>query len=256
MKLRVIENKKPELKISKMKCDVLIHEELKKYPLIRDCMNTFRNLVVLGKMGAGKTSFILSLLKNSAKKGGFKKCFHKIYLWMPTSSRSSLNPNIFECLPDEQVFDTLDYDNLSQVYEEIKANKAEGNDFKCLLIFDDVQTQLKSNMAIINLLNQMIIQERHLGICMWFLLQNYFSIHLKVRELIDNILFFKLDKVQQEKIFKEVAELPKDIFYELSDYIFDEPHNFCFINKRIKSIYKNWDELQLIEDDEDENNKV
>lgn len=252
MKLKVIQNNKPKLKLSKMKCDQEIHEELKKYPLIRDCLNTFRNLVILGKMGSGKTTFILSLLKNNAKKGGFKKCFHKIYLWMPMSSRMSLNPNIFDCLPEEQVFDTLTYDNLLQVYEEIKQNKEDGNEYKTLLIFDDVQNELKSNMAVIELLNKMIIQERHLGICMWFLLQNYFSIHLKIRELIDNILFFKLDKVQQQKIFNEVAELPKDIFYDISDFIFDEPHNFCFINKRTKQIYKNWDELELIEDEENE----
>ena len=62
-----------------------------------------------------------------------------------------------------------------------------------------------------------------------------------------------MDKKQNEKLFDEVAELPKDVYEKIIEIVFDEPHNWCMINQRNKKIYRMFDEI-VIDDDDDENN--
>lgn len=166
---------------------------------------------------------------------------------MPASSRQSLKKNIFEALPPEQVFDELTPQNIQQLYETIKENTENGH--KSLVIMDDVQKALRDPF-IIGQFKNMVANQRHLKVVNLILLQNYFALHPQIREIINNLIFFKMDKKQTNKIFEEVAELPKDTFLALNDFIFDEPHNWCLINQKNKKIYKMWDEIII--DDEDE----
>jgi hypothetical protein len=77
------------------------------------------------------------------------------------------------------------------------------------------------------------------------LLQNYFALDNKIREIVNNVIFFKMDKKQTHKIFEEVAEMPKESFNDMNNLIFDEPHNWCLINQNQKKIYKMFDEILI-----------
>ena len=242
MIIKLVENEKPKIDKIKFGCDEKICAKLDNFPMVRDNLNFYNTTVFLGRQGSGKTSLMINFVLKL-----YKKKFHKIYVFMPASSRQSLKKNIFEALPPEQVFDELTPQNIQQLYETIKENTENGH--KSLVIMDDVQKALRDPF-IIGQFKNMVANQRHLKVVNLILLQNYFALHPQIREIINNLIFFKMDKKQTNKIFEEVAELPKDTFLALNDFIFDEPHNWCLINQKNKKIYKMWDEIII--DDEDE----
>jgi hypothetical protein len=243
MIIKVVENEKPKIDKVNFGCDEKICPKLDEYPLVRDNLNFYNTTVFLGRQGSGKTSLMINFVLKL-----YKKKFHKIYVFMPASSRQSLKKNIFDALPPEQVFDELTPQNIQQLYETVKENTENGH--KSLIIMDDVQKALRDPF-IIGQFKNMVANQRHLKVVNLILLQNYFSLHPQIREIINNLIFFKMDKKQTNKIFEEVAELPKDVFLSLNDFIFDEPHNWCLINQKNKTIYKMWDEI-VIEDEDEE----
>lgn len=242
MKIKLIELEKPNVEKISFNCDEKICPSLDKYPMVRDNLNTFKTTVILGRQGSGKTSLTVNFVKKL-----YKKKFHKIYLFMPKTSQASLTKNIFSVLPDDQVFEELNFQIITELNETIKQNREDG--LKSIVIMDDVQRALKDN-NVIKVFKEMIANQRHLNCSFIILLQNYFALDNKVRELIHNVIFFKMDKKQNKKIFEEVAEMPQSSFNELNDFIFDEPHNWCLINQRNKKIYKMFDEVEINDDDE------
>lgn len=244
MKIKIIENEKPNIHKIKFACDEKICEKLDKYPMVRDNLNFYNTTVIIGRQGSGKTSLTINIIKNL-----YKKKFHKIYVFMPQTSRNSLQPNIFDVLPEEQLFEELNYDNIRMVYDELKKNSENGH--KSLIIMDDVQKALKDN-SVISEFKNIVANQRHLKVVNLILLQNYFSLDNKVREIVNNVIFFKMDKRQTEKIFAEVAEMKKETFDELIKLVFDDSHNWCLINQRNKRIYKLFDEILIDDDDEEE----
>jgi uridine kinase len=240
MKFELIENNKPDLDKINFSCDEKLCPKLDKYPMIRDNLNKYNTTAIIGRQGSGKTSLTINLIKKL-----YKKKFHKIYLFMPRTSINSLKNNIFKSLPEDQIFSELNYENIFYVYNELKENSENG--MKSLIIMDDVQKALK-DYHIIREFKNIVANQRHLKVVNLILLQNYFALDNKVRELINNVIFFKMDKKQSEKIFEEVAEMPKETFNELNNLIFDEPHNWCLINQREKRIYKMFDEIILSSD--------
>jgi DNA replication protein DnaC len=242
MKIKLIELEKPNVEKISFNCDEKICDSLDKYPMVRDNLNTFKTTVILGRQGSGKTSLTVNIVKKL-----YRKKFHRIYLFMPRTSIASLKTNIFKDLPQNQVFDELNYQNIVELNETIKENRENG--LKSLVIMDDVQRALKDN-NIIKVFKEMIANQRHLNVSFIILLQNYFALDNKVRELIHNVIFFKMDKKQNKKIFEECAEMPQSVFNDINDFIFDAPFNWCLINQRNKKIYKMWDEVE-INDDED-----
>jgi uridine kinase len=243
MKIKLIECEKPNIDPIKFTCDEKLCPSLDKYPMVRDNLNTFRTTAIIGRQGSGKTSLTINIVKKL-----YKKKFHKIYLFMPRTSIASLKNNIFEALPEDQVFDELNYENIHNLNETIKENRENG--MKSLIIMDDVQRALKDH-GVVKVFKEMVANQRHLNVSIIVLLQNYFALDNKVRELIHNVIFFKMDKRQTMKLFNECAEMPQSAFNDLNDFIFDEPYNWCLINQRNKKIYKNFDEVEILDDDDE-----
>ena len=53
---------------------------------------------------------------------------------MPSTSRASLNNNIFEKnLPENQIYDKLTLENINELYEKLKENSSNGH--KSLVIY-------------------------------------------------------------------------------------------------------------------------
>lgn len=244
MKIKIIENEKPNIQKIKFACDEKICPKLDQFPLVRDNLNGYNTTVIIGRQGSGKTSLTINIIKKL-----YKKKFNKIFVFMPQTSRNSLKPNIFEVLPDDQVFEELNLENIQYVYEQLKENSENGH--KSLIIMDDVQKALKRN-DVINEFKNIVANQRHLKVVNIILLQNYFALDNKVREIVNNVIFFKMDKKQTEKIFEEVAEMPKELFEQVNKIVFDEPHNWCLINQRYKRVYRMFDEIIFDEEDDEE----
>jgi len=239
--IRIKENKKPDIHKIKFECDVEIHKKLNEYELSKEFLNKSNTTVFIGRQGSGKTSLCINIVKQL-----YKKCFHYIYVFMPYTSRKSLSNNIFDKhLPTEQIYEELTQETISDLYSKLKENSENG--YKSLVIYDDVQKSLKTHSVLLSLKN-IIANQRHLGVVNLILLQNYFSLDKSLRELINNVILFKLNKTQTEKVFTECVESARDKFEDIRDFVFDKPYTWMFINVPTQRIFKEWDEI-LYDDD-------
>ena len=241
MKLKI--NEKPKLTKIKFSCDDPLHKKLDNYELTKDFLNNFNTTALIGTQGSGKTSLTVNLVKQL-----YKKCFHYIYVFMPQTSRNSLDNNIFDKhLPEEQIYDELTIANINELYEKIKENSENG--YKSLVIYDDVQKSLKDYQILKNL-KSIIANQRHLKVVNLILLQNWFALDKSLRELINNVILFKLNKSQNEKIFNEIIETHKDKFDNIRKLVFNKPYTWLFINMKSQRMFKEWDEIIFDDDDE------
>ena len=243
MKIKI--NKAPEIKKIKFSCDEGLNKKLEEYPLTKDFLNMYNTTAFVGTMGSGKTSLMINFLL-----GFYKKTFHYIYVFMPQTSRNSLHNNIFEkYLPETQLYEELNEETINDLYEKLKTNSS--NNHKSLVIYDDVQKSLKDYNTLKNL-KSIIANQRHLKVVNLILLQNFFALDKSLRELINNIILFKLGKSQNEKIFNEIIETHRDKFDNIRKLVFDAPHSWMFVNVKSQRVFKCWDEIIFDEEEKED----
>lgn len=237
--MNIIQLKKPNLHKIKMNCDECIDEKLLQYPMVADVWSHTSFNIIVGKMGSGKTSLMTNLVKNV-----FKKCFAKIYIFIPESSRKSIDKDIFgRHLPEDQLFDTLNEENLEYVYNRLQEDTEEG-DFS-LLIIDDFQTQLK-NPSIVAILERIITKMRHLRCTVFLLNQNYVKLVKNLRQIVSNIILFNVGKSSLDFIFDETIQLDKKKYQALIENVFINKNDWILINVNgSKKIYRMFDEVIL-----------
>ena len=230
---------KPNLGLVKMNCDGVIHEKLTKYPMTEEAFSTSSFNIVIGRMGSGKTSLLVSLLKNKLI---FAKCFETIYVFMPANSRASIENDLFaKNIPEEQLFDTLTFENLNGVYKDVQEHSK--NKYNSLIIIDDFQVSLK-DPEIIKVLQRIVTKLRHLRTTIFLLQQNYQSLVKPLRELASNLIIFNLGKSSLERIFEEVLQMDKETFRKVIEISFKDPHDWLLLNlHKSRSIYKGFDRL-------------
>jgi ABC-type dipeptide/oligopeptide/nickel transport system ATPase component len=229
----------PEFKV-----DEPLSKHLDDDPLLTN-MNKSFCCGLVGKAGSGKTSLMISLIQTPKK---FKKVFNKIYVFMPNSSRNSMKNNAFNVLPDDQLFEGVSYEILSEVYERLLESTE--NNHKSLLVFDDVQSYLKNKEVEVNLLH-IIANRRHLRCSFFIVAQNYNKIPKNIRQSFTDIFLFNVGKEEYINIFEENINLSKDDFSKvLTEYRSikkTESNSFIYIHDKDK-FFINWNEI--IEDDE------
>tara|TARA_R110000824_G_scaffold22385_3_gene81998 strand:+ start:485 stop:1156 length:672 start_codon:yes stop_codon:yes gene_type:complete len=219
-----------------MRCDKPLHKKLDKFELTK-FLNQHTTNLLIGKPKSGKTSLLFSLFESREI---LRKVYHKIYVFQPEPSRSSMKNDIFGKLPPDQLFNELNFENLDLVMDEIEAT----SDLNIAIIFDDVGASLK-NFDTMNLMKKLIFNRRHLHTSVFFLVQTYYSIPKDIRKLFSNIFVFRVNKNELATIFDEIVEDKEmvDIAPQISKLIYDKPHNFMFINTDSQRIFKNFDEL-------------
>lgn len=239
--ITIQENEKPELKTCEMNCDSGLHKKLDKYELSR-FLNCHSTNLLIGRPGSGKTSLLYSLFKS---KELFKKVFHSVFLFQPSHSRASMKDKLFDQLPASQLYDELNYDNLSNVMDTIKE---EDGKFNNCIIFDDMTAYLK-NKDTFKLFKELVMNRRHLHTSIFFLVQTYHSIPKEIRRLFSNLFVFRVSKNELETIFEELVEKHKDSVLQISKLVFDKPYNFLYLNTETQTLFKNWDTIVFKNDD-------
>ena len=241
--MRLLIHNKPKLKMPEFKVDEPLSKHLDDSLLTN--MNKSFCCGLVGKAGSGKTSLMISLIQTPKK---FKKVFNKIYVFMPNSSRNSMKNNAFSVLPDDQLFEGVSYEILSEVYERLLESTE--NNHKSLLVFDDVQSYLKDKEVEVNLLH-IIANRRHLRCSFFIVAQNYNKIPKNIRQSFTDIFLFNVGKEEYINIFEENINLSKDDFSKvLTEYRSikkTESNSFIYIHDKDK-FFINWNEI--IEDDE------
>ena len=243
MPITIIKNAKPKFDNIKFECDDIIHKKLEEWELTKEHLNKSNTTLLVGRPGSGKTYLLINFVNKL-----YKKCFHHIYVFMPLHSRNSLKNNIFDKIDQSQVYDELNQVNINDVYQKVKANALKGE--RSLIIYDDVQKALK-DFSVLTSLKNIIANQRHLKVVNLILMQNYFALDKSLRELINNIIMFKLNKSQTEKLFTECIEGGKEMFEEVRDLVFDKPYKWLFINCTSQKIYDGFDEIIFTSDDDE-----
>eukprot|EP01033_Poteriospumella_lacustris_P024720 gene24720-gene21369 len=240
--MNIIKHNKPELKMPEFLCDVELTKHLNEDPLLKH-MNKRFVCAMIGKAGSGKSSLMLALLQTKKK---FKEVFHKIYVWMPETSKRSIKKCAFDVLPDNQQFEGVTFDSLQDVYDHLKDNSSKKQ--WSLLVFDDVQAYLK-NTEIQKALLHIIANSRHLKTCVFICAQNYMKIPPQIRISFTDLFLFNISKAEYEHIYEEIVEVNKNEYYDVislyQKYKKSDDHSFLYIHNKTL-FFINWDEIEFV----------
>ncbi len=241
--MKLIKNQEIILKLPEFEVDKPLSPHLDEIPLLSYLNKSFA-CAFIGRAGSGKTSLMTGLLQTKNK---FKKVFHKIYLFMPEYSRGSMKKCIFDCLPEDQIYNTLTYENLVEVYEKCEENNK--NKLLSLVIFDDVQDAFKGECE--KMLLKIINNRRHMRTSIILLAQSYIKMSRDVRKVLTNHFLFNLSKEEYDDIHSERFYFPKILWQNILKLYRqgDRKGDFMFLDPEKNKIFINWDEVSL----EDEN---
>ena len=204
-------------------------------------------MLIVGKPGMGKTSLILSLVCKQGK--AFNRKFDRVYVFSP--SLITMEDDPFELIPDDQKFETANYENITQLLGEIKDSGE-----KILIIFDDVIADIrgKGRGEVENLLQKIFFNRRHLAgaggsVSIIATSQTYNKIDPKLRKTASHLVFYEnKQKKEIESIFEEVILIPKKEYYDALRYIYDKKHNFMYLDTTLpdnRMIHKNFNQLVI-----------
>jgi len=243
--IRIQKNNEIKLDIPTFTCDDnAVGQHLNEHPLT-SLLNIYGFLCIIGRPGQGKTSLAVSLMTQKTPKI-YRKTHEHVLILMPENSISSLKKNPFKVLPEENIYNELDNETISDIYNRIDSYSKEGE--KTLLFIDDMTADLKKSKFIVDTLKKMIYNRRHLKLNLIITAQTYNNIPLDVRKNISNLILMKPSKKEMENVFEELIESKKNMFEDIMHITYDKKHNFFFVNVPSQRMFKNWDEI-IIETD-------
>ena len=239
----------PEIKLNipKFNCDEnAVGEHLNDHPLSK-FLNVYGFLCIIGRPGFGKTSLAISFITQK-KPNIYRKTHHHILVMMPQNSIDSLKKNPFAKLPPENIFNDLTDVTINSVYNKVSAFSKDGE--KTILFIDDMTASLKSSSYIQEILKKLIYNRRHLKLNIIITVQSFCNLPLDIRKNIQNMILFKPAKKEFELIFDELFEVKKEVASEIMKIAYTDKHNFLFMNVPSQSLFKNFDEI-IINDEND-----
>jgi hypothetical protein len=219
-------------------------------------------ILLSGNSGAGKTQMLLSLLLSN---DGFKNDFQgtDMYIFAPTicnklehliDKKKIPDMNLFIGDLDEQLLSEL-YDNLIDEYETSMLLD-ETPTFK-VIIFDDIgfSGKMSSIKKTNNIFNKIACNCRKYGICLYFLVQDYYQCNKVVRNQMTGLVLFNmnnrsLDAIESENNFlknkKDFKEMVRSHLQNKHDHIiinYDRNvNNGLYLNSDFENINPNKNE--------------
>ena len=217
--------------------------------------------VLVGKPGSGKTSLLLNILSLKDENRVYYQVFDKILYVCPNTTRKNIKNNPFDELPDDQKFESFSHEVLIKIKEirsdfdeEKKERKKKKKRIQHqLLIIDDCTAELKQKENIRTFI-EIITNRRQFRLSVILLVQFLRSIPRPIRFQITDIVLFKTSNRMDSKIIQEeYVNMNNEKFLELTNFCWNSPHDFIFINKDKEIYYKNLQ--RIVFDNENENEK-
>lgn len=238
MSIQIIKNDKINLNMPKFLCDEnAVGDHLNKHPLLQ-LLNVFGFLCVIGRPGSGKTSLTIALITQKKPKI-YKKTHHHVIVIMPMNSIGSMSDDPFKGL--ENIYHDITDINIKEILGKINNWSKEKE--KTILYIDDMTASLKKSKIIIETIKELIYNRRHLKLNIIITAQSYVNIPLDVRKNIQNLIMFKPAKKEMLTVFDELIESKKEHFEGILRFVYDQKHNFFFLNAPTGRIFKNYDEI-------------
>jgi DNA replication protein DnaC len=255
---------------------MILQEPNYNFPVLNfSCDNVFANhikepfpnksffMVLCGRPGSGKTSLLLNLLNERNQNRVYYQTFHKILYCCPLNSRASVTNNPFEDLPENQKFESFSPDILQKIKEirkeflnneiEKKKKKLKYKNENQLLIIDDCTSELKDKKNLKSFI-EMTTNRRHLRLSIILLVQFLRAIPKPIRFQVTDVVLFKTSNRMDSRIIQEeYINMNNEKFLELTNFCWENDHDFIFINKNNEQYYKNLQ--RIIFDNENENQK-
>lgn len=242
--IKIKKNPHIKLDIPSFNCDDnVVGEHLNNHSLL-SLLNVYGFLCIIGRPGQGKTSLAVSFITQKEPKI-YRKTHHHIIILMPSNSIASLKKNPFKVLPEENIYNELNEDTITDIYNRI--DEYSKNDEKTLLLIDDMTADLKRSKIVESVLKRIVYNRRHLKTNIIITAQSYVNIPLDIRKCITSCIMFRPPKKEMEILFNELIESKKEMFIEIMKTVFDDKHNFLFVNIPSQRLFKNFDELIIEE---------
>ena len=207
--------------------------------------NRHHFMAVTGSAGSGKSSFAISLLKQTGENRMYRKVFHNIFLVVPPQSLASIKGNVFRNHPEDKIYPELTAETLDDIKQRAIADAEEG--YQSLIIIDDQTVHLK-NKTVEALLRDLVYNRRHYHISIWILAQSYNQLPLTIRKTLSHFVLFKpRNKKEAESIFEELIFLPKEDGEAILRHTYKDPHDFLYGVTESGKLHRNFNELTLEE---------
>lgn len=221
-----------KIKPPKMSCDF----PLSKTPIQDPFPNKSFSMLISGKPGSGKTSFLMSILNQKGSNKIYRKVFKHILVVSP--SLSSLPDNLLQGIPQEQLFENFDdtITDMINANNESYLEKPEKN-YSQLLILDDVASFLKQKANVV-FLNKMFFNRRHKRLSIILTTQYIYQVPKSVRANVSDVILFQPTTSELETIRKEFIPMKKDKFIDFIKFVFRDPHDTLFINEK-RELFRN-----------------
>jgi len=218
---------------------------------LENFLNYVNCSAIIGLPASGKSSLIKTLLYGTKDSNLYNNVFNSVYYISP-----SLTMDLK--LPEEKLISLGDNDDLAGIIEEIIENeKDEGEEddpHRVAIFLDDAVAWINGDKASMRIFKKICFNGRHIlgkysSLQTFIVSQKIKSIPLQIRSQLNQVWFF--DSTQKEKEVFADEFLPLDLKEAelLYDYVFDEPHNFMFVNLQLpknKRIFKNFNQLEII----------
>lgn len=227
-----VEESHYKLKPFKMSCDYALSEKEIKPPF----PNKSFSMLICGKPGSGKTTFLMNILNQKGKNRIYRKVFKHIIIVSP--SVSSLPDGLLEGIPPTQIFDELNEDVEDMINENYENYKEyPDKNYSQLLILDDIASFLKLKQNVV-FLNKMFFNRRHKRLSIILTTQYIYQVPKSVRANLSDVILFEPTTSELETIRKEFIPMNKDKFINFIKFVFREPHDTLYINEK-RELFRN-----------------
>ena len=202
--------------------------------------------LISAPLGAGKSSFIHSIMTASGKAKVFKGVFDEVHYCTPKEVFDSEDDHPFKNHCPSRLHHDLTNSTFDKIVEDALRVKADGGT-SCLII-DDFSEQFKIKSVELNL-KKLIFKHRHMKLNIIISTLALKTLPKTLRSLLDVVILFKPKSINEidgfsEEIFGLNTREAKSLFA----YVFDKPYNFLFYNSRTHTYYKNFNKLKITEE--------
>lgn len=203
-----------------------------------------RNFImgVLGPTGSSKTTLYANMIRKH-----YFEIFNKIYFCSPNVTDDgkvydkSLDSIEFS---DERVFQTINNEIADYIKDDIQNDEDfENEDFRALLIIDDLANELKSIRH--TNLTKLILKSRHLHLSI-IMISHKFTYFQRIHRtnFTHFIMYRSKSKNEIKSIYDDIIDLPEEKFKQFYEYATAEKYNFLYIicNSNPQQYFKNFEE--------------